>query len=206
MSFRNKLILVLSVGLVLVAADQATKAWARAHLLGPDEFAYSGQATGGKKPVISVLGDRPGVELHLSYNKGSAFGLFNQTAGSRVFLSIIGLGALGLIFFLLGRPESDSKLFVWALALVAGGAVGNLIDRILTGQVTDFVVMWVTPRLRLLWPWPAYNVADVALVVGVGLMAIGMFFPPPALAGKSAALQAEGDAPVAGKPKGRRPR
>ena len=205
MSFRNKLILVLSVALVLVAADQATKFWARANLLGPGEYALSATAS-GKKPVIKALGDRPGVEFHLSYNKGAAFGLFNETVGSRIFLSLIGLGALGLIFYLLRRPESDSRLFVWSLALVAGGAMGNLLDRIFTGHVTDFVVMWVTPRIRMLWPWPAYNVADVVLVVGVGLMAIGMFFPPQTLPGKTAALQAEELPPGAPKGGGKRRR
>jgi signal peptidase II len=132
----------------------------------------------GKQTFVKAIGNRPGTRMWfvLSFNPGAAFGLFNDTAGSRVFLSIIGLLALALIFYLLRRPESDSKLFVWALALVAGGAVGNLIDRIVTGVVTDFIWVWLTPGWRLVWPWPAFNIADIALVVGVGLMVPAMLF------------------------------
>jgi lipoprotein signal peptidase len=132
----------------------------------------------GKKTFVKAMGDRPGARMWfiLSFNPGAAFGLFNDTAGSRVFLSIIGLLALALIFYLLRRPESDSKLFVWALAMVAGGAVGNLIDRIFYGVVTDFIWVWLTPGWRLVWPWPAFNIADIALVVGVGLMVPAMLF------------------------------
>ncbi len=132
----------------------------------------------GKMTYVKGVWDRPGARMWfiLSFNPGAAFGLFNDTAGSRVFLSIIGLLALALIFYLLRRPESDSKLFVWALAMVAGGAVGNLIDRIVYGVVTDFIWVWLTPGWRLVWPWPAFNIADIALVVGVGLMVPAMLF------------------------------
>jgi lipoprotein signal peptidase len=132
----------------------------------------------GKKTFVKAVGERPGARMWfiLSFNPGAAFGLFNDTAGSRVFLSVIGLLALALIFYLLRRPESDSKLFVWALAMVAGGAVGNLIDRIFYGVVTDFIWVWLTPGWRLVWPWPAFNIADMALVVGVGLMVPAMLF------------------------------
>ncbi len=132
----------------------------------------------GKTTFVKAVGDRPGTRMWfiLSFNPGAAFGLFNETSGSRVFLSIIGLLALGLIFYLLRRPESDSKLFVWALALVAGGAVGNLIDRIVYGVVTDFIWVWLTPSWKTVWPWPAFNIADIALVVGVGLMVPAMLF------------------------------
>ena len=135
-------------------------------------------ARDGKKTFVKAIGDRPGTRMWfiLSFNPGAAFGLFNDTAGSRVFLSIIGLLALALIFYLLRRPESDSRLFVWALAMVAGGAVGNLIDRIAYGVVTDFIWVWLIPGWRLVWPWPAFNVADIALVVGVGLMVPAMLF------------------------------
>lgn len=168
----------------------------------------------GKKTFVKALGDRPGTRLWfiLSFNPGAAFGLFNDTAGSRVFLSVIGLLALALIFYLLRRPESDSKLFVWALAMVAGGAVGNLIDRIVYGVVTDFLWVWLIPGWRLVWPWPAFNIADIALVVGVGLMVPAMLFArsaerkdeagdaTAAETGDSKDTSAQGDLPAAGKP------
>lgn len=171
MSLQQKLIIVLSIGLVTLAADQATKVWARRALMAPGEIHLGvGQRT--KKRVIPVVGSSPGprAELRLAFNKGAAFGLFNRTTGSRVFLSLIGLAALGLVFFLLRRPESDSRLFAIALACVTGGAVGNLVDRIAFGQVTDFIWVWLTSSWKLVWPWPAFNVADIALVVGVLLM------------------------------------
>jgi len=161
----------------------------------------------GKKNFVKGVGDRPGVRLWfiLSFNPGAAFGLFNTTAGSRVFLSIIGLLALALIFYLLRRPESDSRLFVWALALVAGGAVGNLIDRIFLGVVTDFIWVWLTPSWRLVWPWPAFNIADIALVVGVGLMVPAMLFAKPeeleAGDGDRAAAESQSEAAGANGPK-----
>lgn len=174
MQLKQKILIVASVGLVTMAADQATKIWARGALLGPGEMNLTAES--GKRAVIPVVGSQPGVEFRLAFNKGSAFGLFSGTSGSRVFLSIIGLFALGLIFYLLKRPESDSRLFVWALAFVAGGAVGNLIDRIALGEVTDFIWVWITPSIRLVWPWPAFNIADIGLVVGVGLMIPSMLF------------------------------
>jgi len=163
----------------------------------------------GKRTYIKGVGDRPGARMWfvLSFNPGAAFGLFNDTAGSRVFLSIIGLLALGLIFYLLRRPESDSKVFVWALAMVAGGAVGNLIDRIVYGVVTDFIWVWLTPGWRLVWPWPAFNIADIALVVGVGLMVPAMLFAksehPEDGDGDKAVTDGDDAAkPVAAKPQG----
>ncbi|MDY0001377.1 MAG: signal peptidase II [Polyangia bacterium] len=175
MQLKVKLLIVASAGLLTLAADQATKVWARGALLGPGEVQLV-EGAEGKKASIQVIGSQPGVEFRLSFNKGSAFGLFSGTSGARVFLSIIGILALGLIFYLLKRPESDSKVFVYALGFVAGGAVGNLVDRIAFGEVTDFIWMWITPSIRLVWPWPAFNIADIGLVVGVLLMIPAMLF------------------------------
>ena len=63
------------------------------------------------------------------------------------------------------KARADQKILHWALALVAGGAVGNLIDRIIYSVVTDFV-LWKYKTHE----WPVFNIADVVLVVGVGLM------------------------------------
>ncbi len=177
MSFKQKVIIVCSLGLLTLAGDQAAKVWARGALLAPGEIQLTRDS--GKKAVIHVLGDRPGVEFRLSYNKGAAFGLFGRTTGARIFLSVIGILALILVFYLLRRPESDSRLFVYSLGLVAGGAVGNLLDRVAFGQVTDFIWAWVTPSIKLLWPWPAWNIADAGLVVGVLLMIPAMIFQRP---------------------------
>jgi signal peptidase II len=108
-------------------------------------------------------------EWRLSMNPGSAFGLFGALGAdiTRWLLSAVGFAALGGMVWMLRKSRADQKILHWALAFVAGGAVGNLIDRIWFGQVTDFV-LWRYKTHQ----WPVFNVADVVLVIGVGLMFI----------------------------------
>lgn len=138
--------------------DQLSKVWARASL----ELAPNG--AGIPRPVIDGF-----WEWRLSHNPGSAFGLFNDTAGARIFLSIIGVVAVGAILWMLKKGRDDQRRLALALGLVAGGAIGNLYDRIVHGVVTDFVV-WKYKTHE----WPTFNVADVALVVGVLLLFLDM--------------------------------
>jgi len=167
---RTRYLVLVSVGLVCILADQVAKVWARGHLRSPEDRTYLA-VSGPKKRVIKVVPHR--IELRLSYNRGAAFGMFNEASGSaRWWLVVVGLLALGVIGYLLHRPESKSRLFVVALAMVAGGALGNLTDRILFGKVTDYVVVWVFKSISWTNPWPAFNVADAVLVVGVALMMI----------------------------------
>jgi signal peptidase II len=106
-------------------------------------------------------------------NTGVAFGLFaSDGGGSGWLLTALGLGALvavGLYFWF--TPSRDRVLLV-ALALVVGGAVGNLIDRVARGAVTDFLDVYVG-----LHHWPSFNIADSAISVGIVLMAIDSFRP-----------------------------
>jgi signal peptidase II len=141
-----------------IAFDQITKVWARASL----EVAPNG--VGIPVTVIENYWD-----WRLSQNPGSAFGLFNSTSGARIFLSIIGIIAVAAIVWMLRKARDDQRRLAVALGLVAGGAVGNLYDRIVYGQVTDFVVWkWHDKE------WPTFNIADVALVVGVLLLFLDM--------------------------------
>ena len=103
----------------------------------------------------------------LSMNPGSAFGLFSSQDGARIGLSIVGILAVFAMLWMLRKARSDQKILHWALALVTGGAIGNLIDRIYFGVVTDFI-LWRYHTHE----WPVFNVADIVLVVGVGLMFI----------------------------------
>jgi len=141
------------VGTITLIADQISKYWART--LPTDDRGY-----GVAQTVITNFFD-----WRLSYNTGSAFGLFRSTGGARIFLTIVGIIAIGAIVWMLHKARNDQRLFTWALGLVAGGAVGNVIDRILYGKVTDFVVFKYHSH-----EWPTFNVADVALVAGVGLL------------------------------------
>ncbi len=164
------------IGGLSLIADQVTKIWARHSLpvdghgtgpggvcLIPDDIIT--RHCGGR--AVEVIN---GVwEWRLSMNPGSAFGLFGSFGASftRIFLSLIGIGAVVAMGFMLKKARSDQRVLHWALALVAGGAVGNLIDRIYFSVVTDFWLLKYKTH-----EWPVFNIADIVLVVGVGLMFI----------------------------------
>ena len=110
----------------------------------------------------------PGLfDLTLVYNRGAAFSFLASASGwQRWFFTALGVGAAVFIVWLLARHGSQ-RLFAFALALILGGAIGNVIDRIARGQVVDFVLLhW--QRLY----WPAFNVADSAITVGAVLLVV----------------------------------
>ena len=149
---RNILFTVMAV--VSIVLDQWTKVLARTHI----------KPLAGSRPVIDGFFD-----LHYSENTGVAFGMLQKMPGGRIVLTLVALAALALVFHYLRRTDPSQSRLHLALGLVAGGAVGNLIDRIAFGQVSDFIV-WKYHGHE----WPAFNVADAALVVGVCLMALDM--------------------------------
>ena len=105
--------------------------------------------------------------LVLTYNKGAAFSFLATASGWQgQFLTVVGLAVVGFILYLLAR-HGHQRLFALALALILGGAVGNLIDRVTYGHVIDFLDFhWRG------WHWPAFNLADSAIVGGAGLLII----------------------------------
>jgi signal peptidase II len=173
-TIKKKWQLFVIVTLLSLAADQATKIWAR-HSLAvepnmvthvgaceiPDDI-VSGACAGKRSTLIDGFWD-----WRLSMNPGSAFGLFSSQSGARVLLSLVGIAAVIGMIHMLRKSRDDQRVLHWALALVAGGAIGNLIDRIGMGYVTDFILWYYKTH-----EWPVFNVADVVLVVGVGLMFI----------------------------------
>jgi signal peptidase II len=133
-----------AVAVVIVGIDQLVKAWVRGSLDRGD--------------VREVL---PFLDIVNTRNTGVAFGLFAGSGGLIVgIITVVALGAL-IAFFLAHR----TRPLIWLpTGLLVGGAVGNLIDRVFRGDgVTDFVKL---PR------WPAFNVADMAITVGVVLLVI----------------------------------
>lgn len=113
------------------------------------------------------------LNLNHVRNTGVAFGLFASDGGGWL-LTVLGLAALtavGVYFWF--APARDRSLLV-ALALVVGGAVGNLIDRVSSGAVTDFIDVYVGVH-----HWPSFNVADSAISIGIVLMAIDSFRSHP---------------------------
>jgi signal peptidase II len=177
------------VALVNLIADQVTKIWSRSALADTVHPLIGKTACSipyDLIPAVSKMGrdgsehlfarcDSESVKFlgdfwswKLSMNTGSAFGLFGSSPmAARVFLSIVGIGAVAGMIYMLRKCRPDQRILQWALAFVAGGAVGNLIDRIYFGAVTD-MVSWDLKFMR----WPTFNVADVSLVIGVGLMFI----------------------------------
>jgi signal peptidase II len=103
--------------------------------------------------------------LVLTYNKGAAFSFLANAGGWQdEFLTAIGLGAAAFILWLLARHGGE-RLFSFALALILGGALGNVIDRVAYGHVIDFLDFHVAG-----WHWPAFNLADSAIVCGAALL------------------------------------
>jgi signal peptidase II len=161
----------LIIALVSLAADQASKLWARhtlpVHPAGcaVPEDVVAHRCVGRSVSVVEDFWD-----WRLSFNPGSAFGLFNEAAGARVFLSIVGILAVLGMLWMLSKARENQRALIWALGLVAGGAIGNLIDRIYFGVVTDFVLWRYHTK-----EWPVFNVADAALVLGVGFMLVDIW-------------------------------
>ncbi len=170
---RRQILLVAVVALLAMAADQAAKLWARGALcselcqakLTSIAWAYPCCRTARPKVII------PGyLELDYHENPGAAFGLLRNIPGARYILIGVGAAALLLVWSMVRKVERGRTVANIAFGLVAGGAVGNLLDRIYLGRVVDYTVMHWQRR----FVWPAYNVADAALVAGVLLMFLTM--------------------------------
>ena len=127
---------------LVIGADQATKAAVRA-----------GMEVGESVPLINGV-----LSLTHVSNTGAAFGLFQ---GSVPFFIVMAVAVLGTIAWVLWRYRGNGALFATSLSLIFGGAAGNLIDRAAAGRVTDFIDVPI---------WPVFNVADIALDVGVALL------------------------------------
>ncbi len=121
-----------------------------------------------------VFGDLHSVtsffDLVRYHNEGSAFGFLNDAGGwQKWFFNGISIVASVVIIYLL-KKHINEKLFCAGLALVLGGAIGNLYDRITLGYVVDFLNFHMNNHY-----WPAFNVADSAICVGVGLLLLDSF-------------------------------
>jgi signal peptidase II len=103
-------------------------------------------------------------------NKGAAFGFLANTSYRLPFFIMVSLVAIIVIMVVFARLRPDQRFTACALALIFSGALGNLIDRVRLGEVIDFLdAHWYGHH------WPAFNIADSAICVGVFLLAIDMF-------------------------------
>jgi signal peptidase II len=166
------------VAALVLIADAVTKAWAETTLSRLPRNA----------PNIVLIEDR--LTFSLAYNTGGAFGMLSDESAvwRKPFFMLVSVGAVVFIISLYRKVSPKQWALKWGLPLVLGGALGNLVDRITKGKVVDFIdyrAAWVRTMNELIhsinsdWHvtrhWPTFNVADMCICVGVGLMAIDMF-------------------------------
>ncbi len=147
----------IALAAIVVALDQLTKYMASVNL----EL---------HQPVEVI----PSLNLTLLHNSGAAFSLLNQAGGWQRWL-FVGLAGVisGILLVWLYRLPRDKLWLSCALALVLGGALGNLWDRISLGYVIDFIDVYYER-----WHWPAFNIADSAICVGAAMMIFDVFNQP----------------------------
>lgn len=144
---RSSMMPWLGIAALLIVLDQASK------IAITQMFVY-----GESHAVTSFF------NLVLVYNKGAAFSFLASESGwQRYFFTTVGIAAALFIIYLL-KKHAGQRLFSWALSLILGGAIGNVIDRILYGHVIDFLDVHIGG-----WHWPAFNIADSAICIGAVL-------------------------------------
>ena len=143
------------LSVLVIALDQASKHWFEHNLslyeqivVIPDLFSWT-----------------------LAYNKGAAFSfLADQGGWQRWFFALVALVASGVLLVWLKRLQRHERLLAAGLALVLGGALGNLYDRVVLGHVVDFILVHWQGR----WFFPAFNLADSAITVGASILILDM--------------------------------
>lgn len=145
----------LSVSGLIILFDQLTKYLANRDLIYAEP--------------VAVL---PSFNLTLLYNRGAAFSFLSDESGwQRWFFIAVALIAVVFIVHWLRKLDADQRWTAFGLALILGGAVGNLIDRLWHGHVVDFIQIYYRD-----FYWPAFNIADSAITVGaVLLILLGLF-------------------------------
>lgn len=151
---KAKYIILLAVSVLVLVLDQVTKVYIDKTMRLHDSIT-----------VIEGF-------FNITYlrNKGAAFGILANSSWRLPFFLLITAVAVVVILVVVSRLRDDQKVSAVSLSLIFSGAVGNLIDRVRLGEVIDFLyVHWYEHY------WPAFNVADSAICVGVFLLAIEMF-------------------------------
>lgn len=139
------------VSLLVIVLDQLTKLWASSAL--------------NYAEPVAVL---PFFNLTLMHNTGAAFSFLSEAGGwQRWFFAMVSLLVSAVILVWLKRLSGEKVWLAVALALVLGGALGNLWDRLYLGYVVDFIQLYYRQ-----WSWPAFNLADTAISVGAVMLII----------------------------------
>jgi len=139
----------LGISVLVIGLDQFTKYLSTLHLA-----------------LVNSIPVFPGFDLTLRHNTGAAFNLLAGASGwQRWFFIGLALVVGVVIYIWLSKLSPKEKQEGLALSLILGGAIGNLIDRIVNGQVTDFILLYYKE-----WQWPVFNLADTAICIGVLLL------------------------------------
>jgi signal peptidase II len=143
--------------IAVVLLDRATKAWFESQTI-----------EGWRHELIHNF-----MYLVHSRNPGLAFGIFSDSASSatRIILIVGSIAVIGVLAWLLVTSQSGSRIALAGLALLLGGATGNVTDRIVHGAVTDFFEVWFGT-----YRYPAFNVADSAIFIGAVFMLFDILF------------------------------
>jgi signal peptidase II len=173
---RPSFVFFAAVAAFCLLSDVLTKAWAEIELTRRSPL----------EPMVIIEGH---LNFALAYNRGGAWGLLQNASEAlrRPFFLVVSLAAIAFIVSLYGKLLPNQRALRWGLPLVLGGALGNLADRVTRGSVVDFIdyrAEWVESMNQLIaklasgWHvtdhWPTFNVADISICVGVGLMAVDM--------------------------------
>lgn len=160
--------LLLAVGsLAVIALDQLSKVQVAAALVKPDGVLPADAHT-IRSAVYPVTDSW--FNLRVTGNKGAAWGLFRdlpETWRVPFFVLIAAVALVVIVMFF--RSARGQRVLSVGLTLILGGAMGNLIDRVRLGYVVDFIDWYYGD-----WHWPTFNVADIAISVGVGLLLVDM--------------------------------
>ena len=155
---RNREKGLFSLGLIILflvfTLDQATKWWIVTEVMNPPRFI----------PVFTSF------NLVMGWNRGVSFGIFDTASPSNQWL-LIGLALIIVAVLLVWLKRADSRLISVALGMIVGGALGNVMDRIHYGAVADFLDFYVGN-----FHWPAFNVADAGITIGVIVLVLESFF------------------------------
>ncbi|MBL8718898.1 MAG: signal peptidase II [Myxococcales bacterium] len=167
-------VFLLVVAIVTAAADLYTKHWALKHL----------EKDGLRLPPKEIIKDR--LTFVLAHNPGGAWGMLHNQPEKvrRPFFVLVSAVAVVVIVSMYRKLDPRQRALKWGLPFVLGGALGNLVDRLRFGQVVDFIDVradWIGKLNKVFGGagdhWPTFNVADIAICIGVLLMAVDFLFP-----------------------------
>lgn len=200
-AMQKKYVFLAAVALIVIVADQATKFATLEHLTHAFEGASSragvffgaapeaGWDSYHFRPKDAVVVSDSFFRFRYAENPGAAFGLFRSLPDHLrgPLFHLVSIGAVVLIAFYYSKLTGAKveRWAKWGLPLVLGGAIGNYVDRLSRGFVIDFLeAHWFEKAY-----WPAFNIADSAIVVGVGLLVVDSFVRKESKAGVPAAAQ-----------------